>query len=131
MFLLRVLLINRPELLVVENGMIKEVHGGERVPTLWPENGYVGRTPNGAYTSNGPIETWPTREQAQQTWIDVGADEKFARDAVSYSWARNEGQGKAVVYRGFFNRDYGLFDLDAGGDPRDGYGMVGRIPASR
>ncbi len=129
----RVLQINRPELLVVENGIIKEVKGGERKPKNWPANGYVGRTCDGAYDEDGvPIKTWPRREQAEATWPqDTKENREFAQDAVSYAYARNEGGGKAVVLRGFFDRGGGRFGLCAGGGPWGGDDGIGRSPASR
>ncbi|MBI5061771.1 MAG: hypothetical protein HZB67_05665 [Candidatus Aenigmarchaeota archaeon] len=127
----RVLLIDSPELLVVENGVIKEAKGGERKPKLWPQNGYVGRTCDGSYDPDGvPLETWETRKQAEQTWLDVGADQEFATDAVSHTWAREEDQGIAVVYRGFFGSGDGRFVLDADGGPGSRGGSVGRVPAN-
>ena len=128
----RVLLINRPELLVVENGRIKEVKGGERKPKLWPVDGYVGRTCDGSYDEDGvPRKTWPTRPEAEQTWTDVQADKNFANAAVSYSWAREEGQGIAIVVRRFFNHDDGRFYLIASRNPDDWNDDVGRVPLSR
>lgn len=128
----RILLIDRPELLVVEDGIIKEVRGGERKPKLWPGNGYVGRTCDGPYDSDGvPMETWSTRKQAEQTWLSAGADIDFAKDAVSYAWSRDESQGKAVLSRRFFARVSGRFCLDADGDPGTRLGVVGRSPVSR
>ena len=130
----RVLLIDRPELLVVENGRIKEVKAGEidPKPKLWPGSGYVGRTCDGAYDPDGvPLETWETRGQAESRWIDAGADQDFAKDAVSYAWSRGEGQGKAIVGRRFFVRGSGRFDLYADGYPGDRDGGVGRSPVGR
>ncbi|MBL7206542.1 MAG: hypothetical protein ISS36_03010 [Candidatus Aenigmarchaeota archaeon] len=128
----RVLLINRPELLVIENGIIKEVKGGERKPKLWPANGYAERTCDGSYDEDGvPIKTNPDRKTAERTWVDIGADEEFARDAVSYSWGRNEYEGKVIMSRRFFNSDSGRFYLDADRNPDAGNSRIGRSPVSR
>ena len=128
----RVLLINRPNKIVTENGIIIKVNG-EGKPKLWPEPGYAGRTCDGAYDEDGiPRETWPTREQAEETWPqDTKDSREFATDAVSYAYARNEGEGKAVVYRWFFSRADGRFDLFACRNPRNGNDGVGRSPVSR
>ncbi len=115
----RVLLINRPDEVVTEDTIIVQVKGGERVPTIWPEPGYVGRTPAGAYTSRGvPILTLPTREEAEATWPhDTEANIKFAKDAVSHVYVGNEGQGKAFVICKFFDRYSGRFELSTFENP--------------
>ncbi len=98
-----------------------------------PEPGYVGRTYNGPYDEDGfPIETWTTREQAEATWPqDTENNRKFAKDVVSYSYARNEGEGKAFVCRGLFGRADGRFGLNASRVIGDGSSGVGRSPVSR
>ena len=127
----RVLVIDRPKL-VVKNGIITKVEGGQVKPKLWPKNGYVGRSCDGSYDTDGvPFETWETREQAEQTWLDVGADRQFAQDAVSYSWSRNEGDGIALVVRRFFYRDDGRFYLSANWNPDSGNDDIGRVPLNR
>ena len=125
----RVLMINRPNDFSVKNGQIAEVNGGERKPKIWSANGYVARTCDGPYDEDGfPILTLPTRQESEQTWLDAGADQEFASMAVSYAWSRNEGQGKAIVRRGFFIPVGGRFNLGAYSNPDVRDDEVGRVP---
>ena len=110
-----------------------EAVGGEEKYILVPNSGYVELTNDGSYNpeTGTPFSTLETREDAEQSWINRGFSQQFARLAVSYFCSREEGDGTGAVSRGYFNFDFGRFFVDAVDGPDDRYSYFGSFPASR